>query len=687
PLVLDYRFLHRPRRRPFRNRPKLDVVAAVGAALGPAGRQALGIAPDLLSGFQERSAVAVLDGLAADHDQGVMISAGTGSGKTFAFYLPALAWIVDSIAADPGAWVRALAIYPRGELLKDQLRAVLQLTRALHAAGVPGRPVRVGAWFGPTPRSAHWLRNDWADTWRPRRQGTRVIAWECPFLPCLRCEEPLLWLASDVDAGVDRLVCSDPACGDEIDGRFLTLTRNGLSRKPADILFTTTESLNRQLAAPDQQAAFGISRRRVRMVLLDEVHTYEGASGAQNAYLLRRFRHAVAAPLLWVGLSATLRNAEQFFGEFVRLDGDRLTITQPTPDELEESGAEYLVALRHDPSSLTGPLSATIQTAMALTRCLDASPSLFRPPPPSSGGLVGKRTFVFTDKLDVTNRLYWDLLDAEGWYQRNKPKQRQVLTLAHLRASEQARRLPARQEAAEERDAAGQWWWLPEHLGQDLIGDEQLDVGRTSSQDTGVSEDADIIVATATLEVGYDDESLGAVIQHKAPHDAARFLQRKGRAGRSPIMRPWTVIVLSDWGRDRLAWQLYDQLFDPELEPRHLPVRNRYVLRMQATYATLDWLGGRLSGEGSNRSAWADLAGPAAVLEGAPERITARLDRQRMAADLIREVLIGGPAREHLRTHLRRALALDDQEEAELDALLWAPPRALLLAVLPTMHR
>src|SRR5206468_382325 len=119
-----------------------------------------------------------------------------------------------------------------------------------------------------------------------------------------------------------------------------------------------------------------------------------------------------------------------------------------------------------------------------------------------------------------------------------------------------------------------------------------------------------VIVATATLEVGYDDPHVGAVVQHKAPHDAARFVQRKGRAGRDPSMRPWTAVVLGDWGRDRVAWELYDQLFDPELEPRHLPLKNRYVLRMQAVYSTLDWLGARLESLGRDRSAWIDVVAP-----------------------------------------------------------------------------
>ena len=82
------------------------------------------------------------------------------------------------------------------------------------------------------------------------------------------------------------------------DEEIINLTRDRASRRPADIMLTTTESLNRQLAAPDRHVAFGIGGprdRRVRLVLLDEVHIYEGTTGAQNALLLRRLRHVVGS--------------------------------------------------------------------------------------------------------------------------------------------------------------------------------------------------------------------------------------------------------------------------------------------------------------------------------------------------------------------------------------------------------
>ena len=56
----------------------------------------------------------------------------------------------------------------------------------------------------------------------------------------------------------------------------------------------------------------------------------------------------------------------------------------------------------------------------------------------------------------------------------------------------------------------------------------------TTSQDADVDRAANAIVsATASLEVGFNDPRVGAVIQHKSPHDTAAFLQRKGRAGRT----------------------------------------------------------------------------------------------------------------------------------------------------------
>ena len=193
--------------------------------------------------------------------------------------------------------------------------------------------------------------------------------------------------------------------------------------------------------------------------------------------------------------------------------------------------------------------------------------------------------------MDSTNRLYWDFLDAEGWSwpKRQNPKHNPH-TLAHLRSPSQDQLKVGQRQDAAERDLDGQLWWLAQTLGHNIDGDVQKRVDRTSSQDSGVANDADVVIATASLEVGFDDDRVGAVLQHKAPHDVAQFLQRKGRAGRNAATRPWTVVVLSNWGRDRDAWDAYDALFSPIVPARTLPIENLYVLRIQAVYSLLDWL-------------------------------------------------------------------------------------------------
>ena len=73
------------------------------------------------------------------------------------------------------------------------------------------------------------------------------------------------------------------------------------------------------------------------------------------------------------------------------------------------------------------------------------------------------------------------------------------------------------------RDLYGQYWKSSEELGYDL--QSRLRIGRTTSLDSGVLSEANVIVATAALEVGFNDPNVGATIQHKSPRGFASYLQ------------------------------------------------------------------------------------------------------------------------------------------------------------------
>jgi hypothetical protein len=662
-LVSDFRYSLRARRYPDRCIDRANAIEAIADSREATVRQAITVLLDRgatfrLAKFQVDAANRILDDLNGSASRGTIVGAGTGSGKTLAFYVPALAHVTTTISAEH--WTKAIAVYPRNELLKDQFSETYTEARRLDRflAETSKRKVLIGAFFGPTPHNAQALlsRGTWA------RAGSGFV---CPYVRCPQCGGELIWSEEDIRSDRERLSCGRNTCPVAVDEDEVVLTRARMRRTPPDVLFTTTEMLNRQLSDTTNGHIFGVgprARRKPQIMLLDEVHTYEGTTGAQAAYVIRRWRHQISRPVQFVGLSATLREAQSFFSQLVGLPEHTVADITPTGADHLSEGVEYLVALRGDPVSGASLLSTTIQTAMLLRRGLDHEQS----------SVYGSRLFVFTDDLDVTNRLYFDLLDAEGRDSWGRPNPQGNGPLAALRSST----MPEHSE----RQPLGQAWDMCESLGHHLDNASALRIGRTSSQDPGVAAVSDVIVATASLDVGFNDPTVGAVLQHKAPRDAAQFLQRKGRAGRVRGMRPWTVVVLSDYGRDRLAYQGYDLLFDPQLDSKSLPVRNTYVLRIQAAFALMDWLGSKIP-SALRGSMWLDLAGPPSTHQPRSEHAA---QRQQLALDWVTRALADDAVREDLLEYVRRALHLNDEQTT---AVAWESPRSLMLEVLPTLRR
>lgn len=652
-LVADFRFRASPRRYPSRDVSAAETIGRVEheVTLSSTGKAALRSMlrldedrPLTLAEFQARATVQVLADLNTHRSRGVIVTAGTGTGKTKAFYLPALTSVAQLVSAD-AFWVKVLALYPRNELLKDQYsetyREVLLINQRL--CGRLPRRISIGVLFGDTPKRA---RIEQLRSWQSGG------LYRCSSLRCPQCDSELHWALTDIQQSKEVLSCTNRECGfRSIEGDLL-LTRDSLLNRPPDVLFSTTEMLNQRMSDRRYARLFGIGTAQPpRIVLLDEVHTYHGTHGAQVAYLLRRWRYGVRRNVQFTGLSATLENATDFFAQLTGLRPS--AVVNVHGQETVARGTEYQLALRGDPVSAAALLSTTIQTSMLLRRVLDRSDGRDSP------SVFGRRAYVFTDDLDVVNRLYYDLRDAEG---HGRTGRSQVLAAFREHARPQAR----------ERLLFGQSWKLCEDLGHTLR--RGLVIGRTTSQDSGVDRNADVVVATASLEVGYNDPTVGAVVQHKAPRDMANFLQRKGRAGRRPEMRPWTIVTLSDYGRDRFTYESYDQLFSPKLSARILPTGNRYILRMQAAYALMDWLSQKLP-EKPAGSVWRDLVGPAD-----PDWTS----RQVHLARILQQAVEQADVRNELEAYLKMALSISREEVL---ALMWEPPRSIMMDLIPTILR
>ena len=610
-----------------------------------------------LAKFQERATSILLE--ESTTYRGVIVTAGTGSGKTLSFYLPALLRVVDSIQKDKSYWTRVLSAYPRVELLRDQLTEAIAQTLAIEDKGV--RPIKVGALYGAIPTNCN-LQSIQAKKWKRNREDT---GWICPILNCPKTDIPLIWLDSDVEKGVERLVPSENIDGAvTLESKHIVLTRDSLIKETPDFLFITLEMLNKRLSDFRIKKLFGIGKPKTKkpfLMLLDEVHTYTGTTGTQSALVLRRWKQALNADVTFVGLSATLSSAERFFSELTGIYQNRVIEITPQKEEMTEEGAEYQIVLKGDPINRTGLLSTTIQTIMLMGRVVE--------PINKKSTYYGQKVFAFTDDLDVTNRLFDDLKDAEGWdvFNRNNPKK---ASLAKLREKDISN---------EDRYRDGQDWRVLQEIGHnlsELSADAKLKISRTSSQDTGVDSSSSVIVATASLEVGFNDPTVGVVVQHKSPHNWANFLQRKGRAGRKRGMRPFMITTLSDFGRDRVSFSHYEQFFEPIVSAERLPISNRYILKIQATITLFDWLSKKISA----RNIW--------MFKILSQPVHSSYDKQSIEEIVVlleKILVIESKENRKFITYLKYALG--GVFDKDISTILWSFPRSLMLEVIPTLLR
>lgn len=622
------------------------------------------------SGFQLRAFENILENYRSKGFNGSVVSAGTGSGKTKAFYVPAYLGMAPELKDAP--YTKIIAIYPRNVLLADQLREAIseaeKLRPVLKDAGL--RPIRFGALLGDTPRASYF---DAAvkKKWHWERSGSGAVI---PYLKSLSDggRHDLIWRDDDRKKG---LTCLYREGGDtpEVPDGCLGVTREELVQSPPDVLFLSVEMLNKEMCNPEWRRTFGmgLNEKSPRLLLLDEVHAYEGISGAQIAWVLRRWRYwSKVKSFHVVGLSATLRDAPQHLARVAGLYPSHVVEFRPVlglddAGEMEAEGAEYNIAVKGDPASGSALLSTTIQAGMLLARILT-------PRNRGTGGgqeirdedFFQKKVFGFSDKLDSVHRWLSNMSDSERHTDRHP-------VLASLRSLPSGLSDAVRRQRINE----GQFWELPELIGHKL--DQSLTVTGCSTGDPGVDSNSDLVVATSILEVGYDDPDVGIILHHKRPRAMSSFIQRKGRAGRSRGSRPWTVSILSDYGADRLMFNSAEKLFQPEVEAINLPILNPYVLRVQLTHYMLEWIGQRIGG-----NVFRYLSGPD------------RYDRQSQlrVKELLHELLEKGDLWAKFENRVlyffRGSSGLDeDAARVLLDNLLWYEPRPLVMEVVPKLIR
>lgn len=191
----------------------------------------------------------------------IVVSTGTGSGKTFCFLYPIINALLQEkekgTLQEPG--IRAILIYPMNALANDQLRVLRRLLMYYP-------DITFGAFTG--------------DTDKKEADG-----------------------ASDYETlhGAESAVELTKRLPNEL------VSREEMIKNPPHILITNYAMLERLLFVPFNDVLFHDSK--VRYIVLDESHVYRGATGMETAMLLRRLRARInggSSDIQYILTSATL---------------------------------------------------------------------------------------------------------------------------------------------------------------------------------------------------------------------------------------------------------------------------------------------------------------------------------------------------------------------------------------------
>lgn len=233
---------------------------------------------------QEKAFIALKSG----KKRHAIICSGTGSGKTESFLMPVIDGIVrDKLANPERKGIRALILYPMNALVEDQIRRIRGIIHELvkETSGDSPLPASAVPTFGSfTGRLEHRYIKDEDDA-------------EELFNPCLAVEKLVDGngrLSLERNASDEELSSLGAVVDVREQGEFRD--REEYSDGGPDILITNTSMLQRLLLRPDMDCLFrpyADDASTWKYIVLDEAHSYTGASGTEIAWLVRRLVHRI----------------------------------------------------------------------------------------------------------------------------------------------------------------------------------------------------------------------------------------------------------------------------------------------------------------------------------------------------------------------------------------------------------
>ena len=221
----------------------------------------------------------------------LVVTTGTGSGKTECFMLPIINQLIEEINnGNESSGVRVIFLFPLNALVYDQIDRLRDYLKNYSK-------IKFGFYTGRTPENAH------------SKEGRKQIA------------------------------SYKKRFGEPIENELIT--REEIRNNPPHILFTNYSMLEYLLIRPsDENLISQKALENLKFIVLDEAHIYRGSLGIEISLLLRRLMGVANKKPQFVLTSATLGRGKEDINQILDF-ATNLTSSQYNSDDI-------IFAIRHE---------------------------------------------------------------------------------------------------------------------------------------------------------------------------------------------------------------------------------------------------------------------------------------------------------------------------------------------------
>ena len=481
--------------------------------------------PDGLYKFQYDGISAINSAVEKDIDSAVLVSSRTGGGKTEAFLIPIIDYCISNLGV---AGTKAIIFYPTKALSNDQTSRIISLlydiNKNLKAAGKTDK-ITVGLCHGDIPHSERDPK--WQEYWDggvplkcPACKTGFLSAVEHTKVKCLGCQEELdfVILFRDPNFGIlpDILVTNPDLIQWEMTERPDHHGIFGREIKCCKKCYNGWAKTPKAKCSPYGCQGTVFEKKQPfppRFVVFDEVHQFKGTFGTNSLYLHERLRtmlkkyakatHNIDWPVCSIGSSATIKNAAEFSETFFGLDQNDIKVVPKDDDERISyyDDAEYVkrthlfvMPYRYRPASTTAKVVGYLQA-----RRVEGT----KPEPLSD---------TLTDTAEPLQILgFVNALQDLGLIVNSTRRERNYPVPVSFGGHST-------------------------HYNRKQRADVEKKFNRKQ---------LNVIIATPTLEVGVDFETVNAVLIFGFPYSFNDYVQRIGRGGRGE--NTLVVTICQNW--------------------------------------------------------------------------------------------------------------------------------------------